>query len=237
MNAYVLRKLVLSTTLLAVAALLLPSSSHAQTGQGTIVGTVSDASGAVIPGVAVTATNRDTRTNRNTVTNEVGIYRIPYLNPGYYEINFEADGFKKLLRSNVQVRSAETVRVNVPLEVGTLVETVEVSAASQLLETETSVTGDLVPGEILTSVPTPQMKIQTILYYMAGVTNQGGIGHVAGQRSRSFQATMDGVSGMEPVRGGVSTNRFLATVQHNMAEVPASVRVRLGCLPCPTPHG
>ena len=219
MNAYGFRKLALSTTLFFLAALLLPSLSHAQTGQGTIVGTVSDVTGAVIPGVAVTSTNRDTRVNRNTESNAAGIYRIPYLNPGYYEINFETDGFKKLLRSNVQVRSAETVRVNVLLEVGTVVETIEVSAASQLLETETSATGDLVPGEILTSVPTPQMKIQSILWYMAGVTNQGGYGHVAGQRSRAFQATMDGVSGMEPVRGAVSTNRFLATVQHNMQEV------------------
>ena len=200
-------------TVLFVAALLLPPPGQAQTGQGTIVGTVSDATGAVIPGVSVTSTNRA------TVTNAEGIYRIPYLNPGYYEINFEADGFKKLLRSNIQVRSSETVRVNVPLEIGNVVETVEVSAASQLLDTETSVTGDLVPGEILTSVPIPQMKIQSILWYMAGMTNQGGYGHVAGQRSRAFQATMDGVSGMEPVRGGVSTNRFLATVQHNMAEV------------------
>jgi len=206
-------------TVLFVAALLLPPPGQAQTGQGTIVGTVSDATGAVIPDVSVTSTNRDTRVNRATVTNAEGIYRIPYLNPGYYEINFEADGFKKLLRSNIQVRSSETVRVNVPLEIGNVVETVEVSAASQLLETETSVTGDLVPGEILTSVPIPQMKIQSILWYMAGMTNQGGYGHVAGQRSRAFQATMDGVSGMEPVRGGVSTNRFLATVQHNMAEV------------------
>lgn len=161
--------------------LVCPMALLAQTGQGTIVGTVSDSSGAVIPGVSVTATNRDTRVNRSTVTNEVGIYRLPYLNPGYYEINFEADGFKTLLRSNVQVRSSETVRVNVPLEIGSVVETVEVSAASQLLETETSVTGDLVEGAVLTTVPTPQMKIQTILYYMAGVTNQGGIGHVAGQ--------------------------------------------------------
>ena len=111
------------------------------------------------------------------------------------------------------MRSTETVRVNVELEIGTLVETVEVSAAAQLLETETSTTGDLVPGEILTAVPTPQMKVQTVLYYMAGVTNQARIGHVAGQRSRSFQATMDGVSGMEPVRGEVNTNTFLPTVR------------------------
>ena len=219
MNAYGISKFVLFTALLMVAALMLPSLSHAQTGQGTIVGTVSDATGAVIPGVAVTSTNRDTRVSRATVSNEEGIFRIPYLNPGQYELSFEADGFKKLLRSNVQVRSSETVRVNAPLEIGNVVETVEVSAASQLLETETSVTGDLVSGEILTSVPTPQMKIQTVLYYMAGVTNQSGIGHVAGQRARAFQATMDGVSGMEPVRGGVSTNRFLATVHHNMSEV------------------
>ncbi len=199
--------------------LLISPAVHAQTGQGQIVGTVTDSTGAVIPAVKIVAVNRATGFNYSSQTNEQGIYRSPYVNPGIYEITFEADGFKRLVRNNIQVRSTETTRVNVELEIGTLVETVEVSAAAQLLETETSTTGDLVAGEILTTVPTPQMKIQTILYYMAGVTNQSGIGHVAGQRSRSFQATMDGVSGMEPVRGEVSTNTFLATVQHNMAEV------------------
>ena len=138
MNAYGLCKLTVLTTFLIVAALLRPSLSHAQTGQGTIVGTVSDATGAVIPGVSISMVNKATGFIYSGVSNEEGLYRTPYVNPGIYEVTYQADGFKQLVHSNIQVRSTETVRVNVSLEVGTLVESVEVTASAQLLETETS---------------------------------------------------------------------------------------------------
>jgi hypothetical protein len=135
----------------------------AQTGQGTIVGQVNDTTSAVLPGASVVVRNTETGVTHKTATNDEGLYRVPYLNPGMYEIAYEAQGFKRLVRSNIQVRSTETVRVNVSLEVGTVVESVEVSAQTQLLETETSTSGHLVPAKILNSLPTPQMKIQTIL--------------------------------------------------------------------------
>ena len=195
------------------------AAAVAQTGQGSIVGSVTDPTGALIPGAVVRVTQTETGFAYSAVTNEEGIYRVPYLNPGAYEIAFEAQGFKKLLRSNIQVRSTETARVDVALEVGNLVDSVEVGAQAQLLETETSTTGHLVAGETLNTLPSTQMKVQTTLFYMPGVTSQRGDGHVAGQRSRAFVATMDGVSGMEPVRGAVATDRFLATVEQDMAEV------------------
>ncbi|MCP5114474.1 MAG: carboxypeptidase regulatory-like domain-containing protein, partial [bacterium] len=174
----------------------------------------------LIPGVAISIRHVETGISRTTETNAEGLYHVPYLNPGSYELTYDTPGFKRLVRSNIQVRSTETIRVNVTMEIGQQVESVEVSAASQLLETETSSTGHLIAGETLTTLNTPQMKIQTLLYLMPDVTSSAsGMGHVAGQRSRAFNATADGVSAMEPVRGSVSTNRFLATVQHNMAEV------------------
>ena len=199
--------------------LLAASSAFAQTGQGSIVGSVTDSSAGVIPGVAVRAQHTGTGFAYNAITNDEGIYRIPYLNPGTYEITYESPGFKKLVRGNVAVRSTETARVDVTLDVGQVVDSIEVKADVALLETETSTVGHLVTGEILNELPTPQQKIQSILWYMPGVTSQQGDGHIAGQRSRAFVASMDGVSGMEPVRGEVATNRFLATVEHNMDEV------------------
>jgi hypothetical protein len=199
--------------------LLFSPAGFAQTGQGTIVGLVSDSSAAILRGATVTLTHEETGFTYSGVTNEEGLYRIPYLNPGTYRATYEAPGFKRVVRGGIVVRSTETTRADVSLEVGTVVETVEVKARAALLETETSTVGHLVEGTMLNRLPTPQMKIQTILFYMPGVTSQAGDGHVAGQRSRAFNATMDGVSGMEPVRGAIATDRFLATVEQNMAEV------------------
>jgi hypothetical protein len=74
------------------------------------------------------------------VTNEQGLYRVPYLNPGSYQITFEASGFRRLVRSGIELRAAETPRIDVVLEIGQVVESVEVSARAALLETETSAT-------------------------------------------------------------------------------------------------
>src|SRR5687767_369416 len=83
----------------------------AQTGQGTITGSVTDSSGAIVPSAVVRVTSKTTGVVYSPLTNEDGLYRAPYLNPGFYELSFEASGFKRLVRSSIQVRSTETVRV------------------------------------------------------------------------------------------------------------------------------
>jgi hypothetical protein len=149
---------------------------HAQTGQGTIVGLISDNSGARIASVGVHVANMATNVASSLTSNEGGLYRATYLNPGKYDLVFEAPGFKKLLRSDIEVRAAETVTIDVVLEVGSVSESIEVNAAAALLETETSSTGHLVTAEQLTSIPTPQMKIETMLWIVPGVTSQSGAG-------------------------------------------------------------
>jgi len=101
----------------------------------------------------------------------------------------------------------------VTLEVGNVVESVLVSAGAQLLETETATTGHLVSGVELTTLPTPQMKIESMLWYVAGVTSQSGTGHTAGGRSRAFQFTTDGVP---------ATNPTLANATLNATSVPGA---------------
>ncbi len=192
---------------------------YAQTGQGTLTGSVTDSSGAIISGVSVVVRNQNTGFTYNAGTTQEGIYRVPYLNVGSYEITYEAPGFKKLARKDIPIRSTETLRLDVTLEVGNVVESVEVSAGAQLLETETATTGHLVSGTELTTLPTPQMKIESMLWYVSGVTSQSGNGHTAGGRSRAFQFTTDGVSGTNPGEGVVGTGRQITTVEHDMQEV------------------
>jgi hypothetical protein len=214
------RTITLLAVVLAVCflSLLLPPAA-AQTGQGTLVGQVNDTTGAIITGVAVRITNKQTGFTYSAFTNEEGLYRAPYLNPGFYEISFEAQGFKRLLRSDIQIRSTETARLDVVLEVGSVVESIEISARAALLETETSSTGHLVTGEQLTKLPTPQMKVESMLWYVPGVTGQAGSGHAAGGRSRAFVIANDGVSAMNPGTGSIGTGNNLSSVQHNMEEI------------------
>ena len=191
----------------------------AQTGQGILTGSITDTSGALIAGVQVKVRNQNNNFIYTAVTTQEGIYRVPYLNVGTYEITYQASGFKTMTRRDIPIRSSETLGLDVTMEVGNVVETVEVAAGAQLLETETASTGHLVSGRELTTLPTPQMKIESMLWYVSGVTSQSGNGHAAGGRSRSFQFNADGVSGNVPGEGTVATARQLTTVEHDMEEV------------------
>lgn len=202
-----------------LGVLVISACLFGQTGQGTIVGTVTDSTGAIVPGVRVRIANKETGFTYSPTSNAQGLYRQPYLNPGTYEMSFEADGFKRLVRSSIAVRSTETVRVDASLEVGQVVESIEVGASATLLETETSSTGHLVTGQQLTKLPTPQMKVESMLWYVPGVTSQSGYGHAAGGRSRSFSMTSDGVSSLTPGTGVIGTGRNMSTAEHNMQEV------------------
>ena len=194
-------------------------AAFGQTGQGQLVGTVTDSSSGIIPGVALRAKESGTGFVYSSITNTEGIYRIVNVNPGIYEISFEGQGFKKLVRGGIIVRSTETVRVNVALEIGSVVESVVVNEQSPLLETESSTPGHLVSGEIVNKLPTPQQKTQAILWYMPGVSSQKGEGHGAGQRSRSFNMSMDGVSVLQPVVGSISTGSTLYSSEEDIGEV------------------
>src|SRR5262245_3259223 len=109
----------LSRSLFLAACLLLSPAVFAQTGQGTILGIVTDSTSAIVRGANVTLTHEDSGFIYNVVTNEEALYRVPYLNPGSYHATYEAPGFKKLIRGGILVRSTETTRVDVTLEVGT----------------------------------------------------------------------------------------------------------------------
>jgi hypothetical protein len=98
-------------------------------------------------------------------------------------------------------------------------ESIEVNAAAALLETETSSTGHLVTAEQLTSIPTPQMKIETMLWIVPGVTSQSGAGHAAGGRARAFVMANDGVSAMDPGVGALGTGKNMSAPEHNVEEV------------------
>src|SRR3954462_4078338 len=106
------------------------ATTRAQT-QGGISGLVTDSSGAAVPGATVTVTNTATRGTRNTTTNAEGLYTFPAVPPGTYELKVELQGFKTAEIRSFKVDVQQTVRVDVPLQVGALDETVTVVGRSE----------------------------------------------------------------------------------------------------------
>src|SRR5688572_5769354 len=101
-----------------------------QTITGSITGTVSDQSGAVVPNVKVTATNVATNISNSTATNDSGIYNLTFLPVGEYRVNTEASGFKAVALGPFRLEVNQTARVDVQLQVGQTTETIEVTAVA-----------------------------------------------------------------------------------------------------------
>jgi Carboxypeptidase regulatory-like domain len=129
---------------------LTATNGNAQQITGSIVGTVSDAQGALIPAAAVNATNVDTGLSRSTTTGNDGAYRIEYLPVGAYNVAVDAPGFKRYVQQNVVLAIDQTQALNITLAVGVSTETVTVAATPPLVDTATAVLGRTVqPAEII----------------------------------------------------------------------------------------
>ncbi len=120
---------------------------------GTIQGKVTDAQGAVMPGVTVTATSPSAIGAQTTVTSETGNYRFPAVPPGVYEVSFELAGFNTLKRSGVQISLGFTANLNVELTLATLQETVTVTGDSPVIDTSTTRVQQNFKLEQLQSIP------------------------------------------------------------------------------------
>lgn len=101
-------------------ALAIAAAAHAQTIRGTITGTVTDSTGAVVPGATVVMAHAATGVTTSAVSNPQGVYTIPLLQPGVYDVSVDLQGFKKYLRSGVVIEVAQTTRLDVSLQVGTV---------------------------------------------------------------------------------------------------------------------
>ena len=136
---------------LALICLFLAVPCFAQT-LGTITGEVKDASGGVIPGVTVTATNKATNAVRTTTTNSAGLYDFPALQPGTYTVKSELEGFKTVAR-DAEVQVQGTVRVNFALEVGTISESAIVTGVAPLIVTENATVGTVIENRRIVELP------------------------------------------------------------------------------------
>src|SRR5262249_39565149 len=119
---------------------------------GTITGEVKDSTGAVIPGVVVTVTNKATNATRTTTTNEVGLFDFPALPPGGYSVKSEIDGFKTVTR-DVELHVHATARVDFALELCAGSEQALAAGASRLFETATATVGTVIENRRIVELP------------------------------------------------------------------------------------
>ena len=142
-------------------------------------------SGALAGGVEVTAINAATGVTSRAVTDEEGLYRLLYLPPAGYNVTYRKPGFSPLQRTEVMLRSNDTLTLDVQLAVGNIVERIEVTASTPLLETATSTTGTVLAGRQMNALPIMQRYAWMAMYVMPGVTSMNGF-HIAGQRDRGL---------------------------------------------------
>ena len=126
--------------------LLVAAEAFGQTSNATLGGTVSDASGAFIPGVTITAVNTATGITNTVISNEAGGYQFASLQTGTYKVSAELSGFQTQTYENVTLGISQQVRLNFALQVGSVAQAVEVTvAADTLIATSSSSVGNVLP--------------------------------------------------------------------------------------------
>ena len=126
---------------LALLVFLALVPCRAQQTTATLLGTVTDSSGAAVPGAKVRVANAATNANREAETGAAGNYSLPYLPAGNYQVTVSRDGFQAQQVDNVTLQVDQTARVDFTMRVGNVTETVNVSASATLLQTENASVG------------------------------------------------------------------------------------------------
>lgn len=163
---------------LAVLALLfaVPLAANAQITTATIVGTITDPSGANLPGAQVTVRNVDTGLTRTVSSNETGAYRLEFLPVGNYVLEVTANGLKKASQSGIVLQVNDTARVDVALTVGQVSETVTITEAVPAINTSTAEIGRTIQSAEITNLPLVERNVYALLDLTPGVqSNNNGV--------------------------------------------------------------
>ena len=192
-SGWALRLSALMVMLLVSASLVLAQS------QSRMTGTVTDNTGAVIPGASVTISNMATGVEQAVKTNASGVYSFPNVVPGQYIVLVEYTGFKGFSQTGVTMDTGFTRTVNAQLEVGDLTEVVTVEATTPLLESETSSVGQFIEREQVMNMPLVSRRSASLVKLMGNVSFRSEDGgeqvpkfSMAGGRSQNQMWTLDG---------------------------------------------
>ena len=192
-----LRAWLAAAVMIAVAA----SSAYAQGGStaASIIGSVTDASGAVIPGADVVVKNDATATEYTATTNDQGGFTIPAVDPGSYTVTVTLMGFKTAVLNKVTVNAATPASVRVRLEVGGLEETVVVSGGSEIIQTQSAAVTTTINANQILKLPTGSRSALDFITSLPGVNTPGSNRNstINGLPQSAINMTIDGISAQD----------------------------------------
>ena len=198
---------------------LLAASLMAQAPTATLVGTVHDSTGAVVPGTVVTAHNIATNRTWTGQSGSNGEFTIPNIPPGQYAVTAEKDGFRKLEQTGIELQIDDTVRLTLHLQVGSVTESVEVRAEVPLLNTLNGTSGDIIVAREMTEMPLNGRDYTDLAFLVPGVTptaqgSNSGDMNINGARPDNTNYLIDGFSNQNPRAGGaLGSKPSLDTIQ------------------------
>ena len=197
----------------AIGALLAASDSAAQDSRGVIVGTLTDSTGGILPGVSVSVTNEGTNVSVNLVTDAKGAYQARNLNSGTYSVTAKLDGFKTAVRRGIEVRVGDAIPIDLVLSTGGVAEVVVVTAEAPILDTLSGVTGTTVDSKQIAELPlgdgtaymltrlAPGIMDNSDLHFSRPADNGNLAGIVANGVQGGNEFSIDGAPNMSNARG------------------------------------
>ena len=185
----------------SVAAAVLFSAVVAWAGiTGSISGTVTDPSGAVMPGVTVTVTSTSTNVRNTTVTDAKGFYSFPSLNVDHYDVAVNQPGFKNFVERGVRIDANSAIQIDVKLQVGEVTNTITVQSDTLQVETQSTQMGDVIEGSTITSVPLNGRSYIDLLALQPGVSPYSGDDTAAGIVQAPISGSLG--NGTQSINGG-----------------------------------
>ncbi|MBI3472066.1 MAG: carboxypeptidase regulatory-like domain-containing protein [Candidatus Solibacter usitatus] len=197
----------------------------AQGPSGQITGTISDSTGAIVAGAKIALTHPATNSTRNAISNTSGIYDLPALPPGTYNLKIEMTGFKSEVRNDIELQVGQVARIDFTLQVGNVSEVVEVAGGAPVLETETTSVGTVIENRRIVELPLNGRNYLQLASLIPGATTngpassqgQGRMGgqrnefalNVSGQRVHYNHFTLDGIENTDP---NFNTYLFLPSI-------------------------
>jgi Carboxypeptidase regulatory-like domain len=184
--------------------LLVSTTVYAQDFRGAIAGTITDSTGGLLPGVTITVTNVETNISNNVVTDAKGFYQVRYLNSGTYSVEAKLEGFRPMIRKGIAVRVGDALTLNFKLELGGVSEVIQVTASAPLLDTRTSVTGQVIDSTQIQRLPlgdgtaymltrlAPGLADASDLHFDRPMDNAGLAGITANGAQGGNEFTLDG---------------------------------------------
>lgn len=195
--------------------------AYGQSFTGVISGRIEDATAAAVPGAKIAAIEKETNVMTRTVSDGQGEYSLPALRPGTYRVEAEASGFKKLVRAGIEVQVNARVRLDLALALGSITETMDVSASAPLVESDNSALGNVIENRKIVNLPLNTRNPFQLAGLSPGVVPAQNFGDafnnsanfmINGGRGNSSEVLIDGITNSVPAANPIAVIAMFPSV-------------------------